>query len=106
MYAITCPNLVLSAWLTQSDLDGWEMEQRQEETNRNSLRFRKPHRWDYYKIATCKENIKLEFSGGNSFGEKDLTDMDQGLTARFCGDSDKTSSWWRTVFWKFGWENA
>jgi hypothetical protein len=73
------------------------MEQRQEETNRNSMRFRKPHR-DYYKIATWKEDIKLEVSGVNSFEEKNLTDMDQGLTARFCGNSDKTSSCWRTVF--------
>jgi hypothetical protein len=47
------------------------------ETNRNSMRFRKQHRWDYYKIATWKEDIKLEFSGGNSFGEKNLTDTDQ-----------------------------
>jgi hypothetical protein len=74
------------------------MEQRQEETNRNSMTLRKPHRWDYYKIGTWKEDIKLEFSGGNSFGEKNFTDMDQGLSARFCGDRDKTSSCWRTVF--------
>ena len=33
------------------------MEQRQEKTNRNSTRFRKLHRWDYYKIATWKDDI-------------------------------------------------
>jgi len=69
MYAITCPNLVLSARLTQSDLDGWDMEQRQVETNRNSMRFIIPHRRDYYKIATWKKDIKLGFSGRNSLGK-------------------------------------
>lgn len=74
------------------------MEQRQEETNRNSMTFRKPNRWNYYKIGTWTEDIKLELSGGNSFGEKNFTYMDQGLTARSCGERDKTSSCWRTVF--------